>query len=124
VYCEDSPPTITRVPGSTIDCSGAGITSYVVTNKEGCITLPSIAEDRGVFGLVSAIAGYTCGPPCVEIGCPDIPAGWYQAYLQERCYYENRAIASQLSFDIDYINVTEQSLINYDWTPLLVDFNL
>ncbi len=132
IYCETSPPTLTRVPGATIDCSGAGITSYVVSNLSNCTLMPSMAIDSGVFGIPRSRFEYICGDPCIEVGCPDIPSGWYQPYLQEKCYYGPRidvfwgisGVASQVSLVHDYLNVTQQSLINYDWTPLLVDFNL
>jgi hypothetical protein len=118
IDCNTSPPTISRSPGPTIDCSAASYNRFIVSANSCTINVAVTALTP------AATINYTCDSCFTSLACADIPEGWYQGSVGENCKYIGAAFPSQQSLSLTYIDVEKRDLVTYSWPSLFVDFNL
>lgn len=107
------------VAGPTIDCEDREYIGYRVTSTcDVCVQVATLTTP-------TASINYTCGPACNDGStgdCDTIPFGWYEHFTEERCKYSGGAVASQLSFDFEYINEERQSDVCHDFIDVILVF--
>jgi hypothetical protein len=107
------------VAGPTIDCEDREYIGYRVTSS--C----DVCSNVVTLTTPTASINYTCGPACNDGStgdCDTIPFGWYEHFTEERCKYSGGAVASQLSFDFEYINEERQSDVCHDFIDVILVF--
>jgi hypothetical protein len=107
------------VPGPTIDCESREYIGYRVTST--CDVCAQVATLSTPFASID----YTCGPACnngTTGDCSTIPFGWYEHFTEERCKYSGGAVASQLSFDFEFIDEERQSDVCHDFIDITLVF--
>lgn len=107
------------VAGPTIDCEDREYIGYRVTST--CDVCVQVVTSTTTFATID----YTCGPSCntgFTGDCDTIPFGWYQHFEAESCKYIGGAVASQLSFDFEYIDEARQSDVCHDFIDLILVF--
>ncbi len=115
--CEAFPPTYTRSPGPTIDCSTRVYDRYYVSGNSCTVNTATITP-------TNAPIEYACGTCDTSATCAEIPDGWFQANVGEACKYTSGTINSQVSLSITFLDVEKRDLVVYEWPTLFIDFNL
>jgi len=107
------------VAGPTIDCEDREYIGYQVTSTcDVCVQVATVTTP-------TASIEYTCGDACNNGStgdCDTIPFGWYDHFTEEKCNYSGGAVASQVSFDFEYINEDRQSDVCHDFIDLILVF--